>query len=129
MADNWAIEVHDTSGKPLFARPVVSAAEVKGTLAAYMTYAKTGGIVIYRSTVASGNDCETDEKENLENFGKVAQGNKEVAVGAMDYWPPDVAKGSCKTCGCPPSKMPMVNRGTGWCSETCRKEQVSKGNE
>jgi hypothetical protein len=34
----------------------------------------------------------------------------------------DFAPGSCRNCGCPPDQMPMVNRGTGWCSELCRKE-------
>ena len=33
-----------------------------------------------------------------------------------------IPTGGCKVCGCPPDKMPMVNRGTGWCSELHRKE-------
>jgi hypothetical protein len=35
---------------------------------------------------------------------------------------PEPIKGSCKVCGCPPDRMPMVFRGTGWCSENHRKE-------
>lgn len=34
--------------------------------------------------------------------------------------------GHCKICGCPPDKMPMVNRGTGWCSENHRKQLANE---
>jgi hypothetical protein len=32
-------------------------------------------------------------------------------------------KGCCRTCGCPEDQMPMVFRGTGWCSENHHKQQ------
>jgi len=39
---------------------------------------------------------------------------------------PESPPGHCQLCGCPPDKMPMVFRGTGWCSENHRKELQGK---
>lgn len=193
MSNSWAIEAHDKNGGKFFFRPVVTDEQIGHLVTEIMTYERVGGIVIYRSTIAAGNyehvhsngpdardcnTCETDEevadfetnKANLENFGKVAEGNDKgwvkVDVKIVDevdrqyHFDGDMADnilmdrpdettyydsmtkvaggnedmpfsppGYCKICGCPPEAMPMVNRGTGWCSEAHRKEQLSKGNE
>lgn len=70
-------------------------------------------------------------EEDPEIFGKVAAGNlvEDVAFSngiTMKAGPINViyARGNCLTCGCPPDKMPMINRGTGWCCENHRKEQL-----
>lgn len=166
MTDNWAIEAHNKSGKRFFSRRVVSQWVVDTMVAELLTEERTGGIVIYRSTVAESNepvkpvmlDCETDENENPENFEKVAQGNEGLTaasslvtyVAGGSYVPLDEADdfvvpsalsayergehpcpplGGCKTCGCPPENMPMVNRGTGWCCENHRKEQLKNATD
>lgn len=61
-------------------------------------------------------DCTTCEADP-ENFQKVAYSNE---------WLGEPPKGSCKTCGCLVDQMPMIFRGTGWCSDRCRKAQQDK---
>lgn len=135
MSNDWAIEAHDTTGRRFLYRRITTRKKIGKLIAQIMTNETTGGIVIYRSIVAESNKTE-------------------VVVGAMDYWPagdpdddyddtgwpsalsayeqgehPCPPLGGCKTCGCPPENMPMVNRGTGWCSEEHRKEQLARSNK
>lgn len=111
MSNDWAIEAHDTTGRRFLYRRITTRKKIGKLIAQIMTNETTGGIVIYRSIVAESNKTE-------------------VVVGAMDYWPAgDPDDGRCKTCGCPPENMPMVNRGTGWCSEAHRKEQLARSNK
>lgn len=59
------------------------------------------------------------KKPKSEKLSKVAQGNE---IGAWLSSVGPFLKGACRICGCPPNEMPMVFRGTDWCSENHRKE-------
>lgn len=133
MTNSWAIEVRNKGGFTIFGRRAVTAEEIADAVTSMLSTDGTGGIVIYRSTVAESNECETDEEEQRPgNLEMVASGNYEEdgfatpsVLSAYERGePPFVPEGGCETCGCPPEKMPMVNRGTGWCCEKHRKEQV-----
>lgn len=67
-------------------------------------------------------------KPKSENISKVAQGNDNPIAAWLTRTGPFL-EGACKICGCPPDEMPMVNRGTGWCSENHRKELENREKE
>lgn len=156
MSNDWAIEAHDTTGRRFLYRRITTRKKIGKLIAQIMTNETTGGIVIYRSTVAESNKPEkvTIHNDVPDDHPGYAATLEQVVVGAMDYWPagdpdddydgtgwpsalsayergehPCPPLGGCKTCGCPPENMPMVNRGTGWCSEAHRKEQLARSNK
>lgn len=63
MTDSWAIEAHDTTGKPVFFRSVVGFIELQVLVPEILAEPTTGGIVIYRSIVATSNKKVGDDDD------------------------------------------------------------------
>ena len=66
------------------------------------------------------------ENADSENLHKVAEGNDIEFTGWG--WPLPVPPGGCRLCACPPESMPMIFRGTGWCSDSHRKYLIAQSN-
>lgn len=132
MTNSWAIEVRNRGGFTIFGHRALSAEEIADAVTSMLSTEGTGGIVIYRSTVAESNECETDEeclaRKTLGITPHVCllypghEGDHQWTVESKNL--EIVASGNCRSCDCPPEAMPMINRGTGWCCEKHRKDQL-----